>query len=578
MSLSAALEIGRSALAASQIGIQIAGNNMANAATPGYSRQLGRFVSVQGAGSQMGISIGGGVSVNAVQREVDNALQGRLWGATSDQSAAQAQQQIYSQVEDTLGELGDHDLSSQLSAFFQGWSEQGNQTPTASAVVQQGDQLASFIKQLRGNLTDQRGQIDDQIGAGVDRANQLLVQIAGLNQAIAGSEVGGAQANTLRDQRDSAISELSTYVDVNVVDHGSQGVDVLVGSTPVVLGNQSRGLQVKTQVVNGDTQISVSTVAGAQTLSIASGSLGSLVAQRASAVDDTVAKLDQLASNGLFAVNKLHSTGRNADGLTTTTGTLSVPTGDRALALNDPNNATFGGLPYHAVNGGFVVNVRDKATGTTTSVRINVDLDGITNAGTPGTSDDTTATDIQNKLNTIPGLSASFTPDGKLKVDAAQGFDFSFSDDSSGAVAVLGLNAYFTGTSAKDIGVRDDLKADPSLLTRGRDVDGQFVENGTSLGISGLQDVSIPALGGQTLQGMWRDTVQTVGANSAGATTAAQAAGVVRDSLDSQRSAISGVSVDEESINLLDYQRQYQGAAKIISVADSMTQELMQLI
>jgi flagellar hook-associated protein 1 FlgK len=578
MSLSAAMEIGRSALAAAQIGIQIAGNNMANAATPGYSRQLGRFVSVQGAAAQMGISIGGGVSVNAVQREVDNALQGRLWGATSDQSAAQAQQQIYSQVEDTLGELGNNDLSSQLSAFFQGWSEQGNQTPTAGAVVQQGDQLASFIKQLRGHLTDQRQQIDSQIGAGVDRANQLLVQIAGLNQAIAGSEVGGAQANTLRDQRDSAISELSTFVDVNVVDHGSQGVDVLVGSTPVVLGGQSRGLQVKTQVVNGDTQISIGTVAGAQTLSIASGSLGALVAQRASAVDDTVAKLDKLASNVIFEVNKLHSTGRNANGLTTTTGTLSVPTGDRSLALNDPNNATFGGLPFHAVNGGFVVNVRDKATGTTTSVRINVDLDGITNAGTPGTSDDTTATDIQNKLNAIPGLSASFTPDGKLKVDAAQGFDFSFSDDSSGAVAVLGLNAFFTGTDAKSIGVRSDLMADPTLLTTGRDINGQFVENGTALGISGLQDASIPSLGGQTLQGLWRDTVQTVGSNAAGSNTAAQAAGVVRDSLDNQRSAISGVSVDEESINLMDYQRQYQGAAKIISVADSMMQELMQLI
>jgi flagellar hook-associated protein 1 FlgK len=578
MSLSAAMEIGRSALAASQIGIQIAGNNMANAATPGYSRQLGRFVSVRGAAAQMGLSIGGGVSVNAVQREVDNALQGRLWGATSDQSAAQAQQQIYSQVEDTLGELGDHDLSSQLSAFFQGWSEQGNQTPTAGAVVQQGDQLASFIRQLRGTLTGQRQQIDSQIGAGVDRANQLLVQIAGLNQAIAGSEVGGAQANVLRDQRDGAISELSTFVDVHVVDHGTQGVDVLVGSTPVVLGAQSRGLQVKTQVVNGDTQISIGTVAGAQTLNLGSGSLGALVAQRTAAVDDTVAKLDKLASNVIFEVNKLHSTGRNADGLTTTTGTLSIPTGDRAIALNDPNNATFGGLPFHAINGGFMVNVRDKGTGTVTSVRINVDLDGITNAGTPGTTDDTTATDILNKFNTIPGLSASFTPDGKLKVDAAQGFDFSFSDDSSGAVAVLGLNAYFTGKDAKDIGVRDDLKADPTLLTRGRDVNGQFVENGTALGIAGLQDLSIPSLGGQTLQGLWRESVQTVGANASGAKTAAQAAAVVRDSLDSQRSAVSGVSVDEESINLMDYQRQYQGAAKIISVADSMMQELMQLV
>ena len=84
MSLTAALEIARSALTASQIGIQIAGNNMANAATPGYSRQVGRFVSTRGDHSVQGISIGGGVGVRAVQRQVDMALQGRLWGSASD--------------------------------------------------------------------------------------------------------------------------------------------------------------------------------------------------------------------------------------------------------------------------------------------------------------------------------------------------------------------------------------------------------------------------------------------------------------------------------------------------------------
>jgi flagellar hook-associated protein 1 FlgK len=578
MSLSAAIEIGRSALAASQLGIQIAGNNMANAATPGFSRQVGRFIPMRGSGSMPGMSIGGGVSVRTVQRQVDMALQGRLWGSGSDMAAAQTQQQIFSQIEDTLGELGDHDLSSQLSTFFQSWSEQGNQTPTAASVIQKGDQLAGFIKRLRNDLGDQQRQIDDQIGAGVDRANQLMVQIAGLNQAIASSEAGGAPANALRDQRDSAVGELATLMDITVVDRGQQGVDVLTGSTPIVMGSQTRGLEVRRQVVNGQTQVSIGTVADGTQLNITSGSLGALLSQRTTAVSATISKLDQLASNVIFEVNKLHSTGRNATGLTQSTGTLQIATADRTRALNDPNNQTFSGLPFHAVNGGFVVNVRDRATGTTTSVRVNVDLDGITNAGTPGTTDDTTAADIQGQLNAVPGLSASFTNDGKLQINAAQGFDFSFSDDSSGALAVLGVNAYFTGEDARDIGIRTDLKNDPTLLTTGRDINGQFVENGTSLAIAGLQDAPIAALGGQTLQGLWRGAVQNVGANAAAATTAAQAAAVVFNSLDAQRAAISGVSIDEESINLMDYQRQYQAASKIISVADQLTQELMQLV
>src|SRR5207237_10577537 len=128
-----------------------------------------------------------------------------------------------------------------------------------------------------------------------------------------------------------------------------------------------RRREVRRQVVNAATQVSVATVGDGATLNTTSESIGSLLAQRTSAVSGTIQKLDQLASNVIFEVNKLHSTGRNANGLTQTTGTLSIPTADRARALNDPANQTFGGLPFHAVNGGFRVHVRHRATGTTSS-------------------------------------------------------------------------------------------------------------------------------------------------------------------------------------------------------------------
>jgi len=52
----------------------------------------------------------------------------------------------------------------------------------------------------------------------------------------------------------------------------------------------------------------------------------------------------------------------------------------------------------------------------------------------------------------------------------------------------------------------------------------------------------------------------------------------VRESLDAQRQSLSGVSIDEESINLLNFQRQYQGAARFISVVDEMTQTLLSIV
>ena len=71
----------------------------------------------------------------------------------------------------------------------------------------------------------------------------------------------------------------------------------------------------------------------------------------------------------------------------------------------------------------------------------------------------------------------------------------------------------------------------------------------------------IPSLDGKTLQDLWRESVQEVGGQASAAATAAQASAVVLDSLESQRAGISGVSIDEESINLLEFQRQYQAAA-----------------
>ena len=575
MSLTDAIQIGRSALSAAQIGIQVAGNNMANAATPGYSRQVARYLPARGDQSIPGIQIGNGVLVRSVQRQVDNALQGRLWNGGSDFFSAATKSGIFSQIEAALGELGDHDLSSELSAFFNSWSERGNQTQSSAAVVQQGDRLAGFIKNLRSQLVDQQRQIDDQMGATVSRGNELLRQVAQLNGTIAQAEVSGATANTLRDQRDGILSELASIMDINVVDHGQQGVDVLVGSTPVVLGGAVRELQVKRTVVDGETQIAIATAADGQTLNITSGALGALVGSRVSAVAGTIDKLDRLASQLIFEVNKLHSTGVNAAGLSSTMGTLAFGASDRNLALNDAGNQITSRLPFAAKNGYFTVNVRNKDTGAVESVRINVDLDGINAGGAAGTTDDTSAADIVAAIGAIPGLTAGFTADDKVSVQAATGFDFSFADDTSGAVALLGLNSYFKGTDGTDIGVRADLVSDPGLLTAGRMVNGQFVENGTAMEIAGLQSRGLPGLDGQTLQGLWRESVQEVAGQASAADTAARASAVVLESLESQRAGISGVSIDEESINLLEFQRQYQAAAKVISTAQELTNILL---
>ncbi len=578
MSLTGAMYIGQSGLAAAQIGLQIAGNNIANASTPGYSRQVGILSPIRGDSSLPGMNVGRGVLMKDIRRQVDDALQQRLWGASSDESAAQAYQSILSQVESALGELGSNDLSSEMSAFFRTWSERANQTQANGTVVQQGQKLADFLHRLRSDLLGQRQSLDAGLGAQVERANQLIQSIADLNGAIADAEVTGGTASSLRDQRDQAITDLSQLMDVHVVEQSRQGVDVLVGSIPVVSAGTPHPIELRRTVENGQVSAKVVVSRDAQELDVSSGQIGAALSGRTDVIDSVLATLDSVAGQLAFEVNKLHATGTNLQGLTTTTGGVPLTLAERTLALNDPDNRSIANLPYSAANGSFDVIVRERATGATHTIRVRVDLDGVDNTGQPGTSNDTSADAIRAALDAVDGIAAAFTPDGKLQVNADAGFDFSFANDSSGAVAVLGLNSFFTGTDAGSLQVRSDLLGDPSLLTTGRMVDGQFVENGTALQIAQLQDQSLAALGGRTISGMWQDAAQGVGVQVAGAKTAFSAATTVRQSLDTQRGSISGVSIDEESVNLLNFQRMYQASAKVISVADQMTQTLIQLV
>ncbi len=578
MSLTASLNIGRTGLNASQIGIQVTGNNLANAATPGYSRQIARLNPLRGGGAIPQLSIGSGVIVSAIERQVDSALQERLWSTGSDQAGANALLNLYSQVEAILGELGDNDFSSQLTRFFGAWSERANQTQSSAAVVQEGEKLSSFVRRVNTDLTRQRGQIDEQLAGLVVQANSIIEQIASANQAISDAEVGGQPANVLRDSRDQLITQLSEILPVNVVDRGREGTDVLVGSIPVVLGSRARGVELRRLVgPDGSLDVSVATKNDGSQLDIQSGSIGALLASRGGVLEEVLDQLDTVTQQLIWEVNKLHSTGTNTAGYTRLAGTLGISLDDRTRAINSGANATFNALPFEPGNGGFVVRVRQTSTGAITEQRIDVDLDGVTNAGLPGTTDDTTVQQIVDALDNVPGIRARFNAQGQVEVTAEEGFALNFNDDSSGILAALGVNAFFTGTSAATIGVRSDLSTTPGLLASGRIVDGTLVENGTALGISQLQSRSTNSLG-VSIPEAWRQTVQKVSASVSEAQSAASAAGVVRDSLESQLSAVSGVSIDEESINLLQFQRQYQASARLISVVDEMTQTLINLI
>lgn len=578
MSLTGSLNIGRSALSASQVAIQVTGNNFANASTPGYSRQR---VNLQALSDQRwgNYFLGRGVGIASIQRQVDAALQARLNGSISQQASADIGSSFLSQLESVVNELGDNNLSDQFDKFYSAWSEIANSPNRDGAralVVQQGRTLAAAIQSTRRDLFNARAQLDQQLGASVNQADNLLNQIAAINVQIVNSEGGSAEANALRDQRDTLISGLSQIMDVSTIEQANGAVDVLVGSTPVVLAGLNRGVTLQ-RSVDGET-VTVNVRADGTQLSINGGTIGGLLEQRGGAVDRTIDSLDRVAGQLIFQVNRIHSTGYGGTTFSSVRSTLTIPAADTTRAINDPTNTTFADLPFHANNGGFLVTVKNDQTGASQTVRINVDLDGITNTGAPGTADDTSVASLAGDLNGVANLNATINPDGTLSIAAGTGYSVSFSEDSSGVLAVLGVNTYFTGTDATNIGIRQALIDEPRLLATGQVIAGAPTDNGAALAIAGLRTATNDALSGASIAGAWRDVAQVIGAEAQAAASRADASTIVRDNLEAQRSAISGVSLDEESINLLNYQRMYQGAARFISTVDELTQTLLAMV
>ncbi len=577
MSLTGAINTARSALNAAQVAIQVTGNNLANAATPGYSRQVANLVPIPGPRSDP-FHVGRGVGVGSVERKLDEALRARLRDGISNEFSSAKRVALMSQLEGIMNELTDFDLSTELSQFFNTWSEIASVEDTGSVVIQAGAQLSNFVRVLREDLHGLRTQIEGELQGAVTRTNDLLGDIAEMNKLIARTEVGPSEANTLRDQRDRLIDELATYVDVTTVEDGQGNLDILVGSAPVVLAGGSRGVDLVFEEVNGVRTPFVVVAADEERLPVTSGTIGGLIEARDGTIDRAIEDLDTLSAQIIFEVNKLHATGTNAEGFRNTSTDLQIPLADRDLSFNNPNNETFASLPFAAENGGFYVNIANDDTGSTDQIWIDVDLDGLTNAGLAGFGDDTTPNDILAALDAIDGINASFSADGRLAVTADPGFNFSFSDDSSGVLGVMGMNSFFVGTDAKTIAVRQTLADDPQLLAAGRIVDGQLVENATAIKVARLQETSLEALGARTPEDFWLDRVQAVSTSASTAQSDADAAQIVRESLEAQNAAVSGVSIDEESINLLTYQRQFQGAAQLITVADEMYQTLLGLL
>lgn len=566
MSLWGTLNVGKTALTTNQLGLQTVGNNIANAGNENYTRQVARQSANTPHEVRPGLFVGTGVNIDNIERMIDESVEQRLRAATGDSEGSQAASQWLSRVEAVYNELSDQDLSTTMSTFFNSWSELANKPQEVGlrqVVVQNGDNLAQQLKTMRTQFDGLRNDLNERLTGYVKDADVLAGKIADINVQISRAEKGMGSANTLRDQRDALMKDLSKLINFSTAPGDSGMVNIYVGSEPLVMNSVSRGITTRTDTdpETGDITKTLVFKDNDGTVPVTSGILGS-TKQTLETIKSSVRGIDNLAGNLIFELNKLHSSGQGLIGFDNVKSTNFVTDADAAL------NSEAADLDFKPTNGSFVVHVKDKATGAITSTLIDVDLDG---SGT-----DTTLNTLATAIDGVENVSASVSA-GQLLINSdSSAVEVSFSQDSSGVLAALGIGGFYTGSDARDIAVGADLKSDPRLLAASRN--GQPADNQTAKLIAALQEAPVAGLNNQSLKDVYQSQVNEIASQVQGAKQDAEAAGVVVDTLAAQRDAVSGVSLDEEAISLMRYQRAFQAASRVISATDEMIQQLLNMV
>lgn len=565
MSLNSALAIASSSLDLFSLGIQVAGNNINNSTTPGYVREK-LIIEPTPPSRSAGVLVGTGALAYGVKLQLDKFLEARIHVANTDAGLSTTRSGVFQQLQNALQTLGDGDLSTQFNTLMGQLQSVVNEPENASlrtAFVKSGEQFATAVTQLRLKLTDLQNSQNDQLKARVDEANTLIQKIKSLNPQIGQFEANGMgrnDAGALRVERMNAINRLAELMPVRVIERPSGAVDLYSGSDYLLLDGQVQTLQVFVDTRQSGLQgLQVQLSQTRSVLTTGGGEIRGTIEGRDKILGAFITQLDQWTGTFISEFNKIHSSGEGLARFTDLTGAT------RLYDSTSPLNAA--GLPFTPQHGSFEINVVNPSTGLRETQRITIDLDGI------GT--DTSLSDLQAAIDAVPNLTATITTDGRLQIRSAAGYEFSFANDSSGVLAALGLNTFFTGSSSGDIGVNSVVASDHRYLATGRG--GGPSDNSNVVALAQLPDVSLAALGGDTLPRFYEQITGGIVQGAAAEDALAQGAANFRNSLTTQREQTSGVSLDEETIAMMQLQRNYQAAARIVSVVDQLLNTLLQI-
>jgi flagellar hook-associated protein 1 FlgK len=327
-------------LYANRRGLDVSGQNIANANTQGYTRQRVNMQSVVGGSSAAMYArsdgLGDGVEVTNVQRLRNEFLEGRGHTEHATGSYLTNQASIYNAIEDSFGEPNDTALQAQFHDMWGGWADVANapnDSAARSALLQQSATVVDGLHSAYGSLAAQWKDLRGEASAFSAEVNQTATAIAELNKNIVLAKASGATVNELEDQRDLHVMHLAEMVGATASKRPNGAVDVFIGGANLVSEFTPRALEVK-----GAQRLEDQATDGVQLQwkdtgapATAGGRMGAMVDALTGVIPGMVGKLDGVAKNLADTVNAAHTAAYGLDGVTgrpffsgTTASTIAV--------------------------------------------------------------------------------------------------------------------------------------------------------------------------------------------------------------------------------------------------------------
>ncbi len=543
-SLNGILDIASTGLNASQEALNVTSHNISNVNTPGYTRQRATL-DAKDPVSFGGHFFGTGVAVSGVERVFDRFITLQLNDARSGLSAETSRGGVLQDLEGILNDLGGTGISKPLDDFFNAFDELSSDPtsrPARQAILSNGTVLSDTFKNMDNRIRRGINNVNNEISGVVKEINGISAEVAALNKQIQGLDLNGASSNDLKDKREVLLGRLADKIGISTIENSSGAVDVVTeGGFSLVSSNTSSSLSVS---VNGDNNLlSDVTYNGSKlTNKISSGSLKGFIDGRAD-LTSALDTLNRLSASVIKEVNVQHRAGYGLDSSTgqdfftpthVDTAKLSQNTGGALISggsVTDPSALTLDDyeVRFSSPSNYVVVNLNTKAltaSGAYTSGSA-INFDGIS-------------------------LTITNSPSGPVAGDA-----FSVSTTKS---AAMNMTVSLTDTAA--------VAASATLA-------GLPGDNTNSLALSALRDKA--ALQGSTFTAFYQGLVSEVGTKTNETDNNISVREAVKAQLETQRASVSGVSIDEETVNMIKLQKAFQASAKLLTTVNDMFSSLLNI-